>query len=262
MSGERFDNPGLFDYWFRCVNKFMPWIRKIHLLVSNIEQVPQAAYDCPNVNIVLHKNFIPETYLPTFNSTTIEMFLTNIPDLAEHFIYSNDDMFPIKALHKEDFFSEDKIKIAFKTVDYGNNMNEQFRRVCFNCYIHVCEITNHIFDGRTFYRPMHGFTPMIKSHCQECLDQLGPKIFPYVSAFRTAAQHNQYIYPLYEWMKYGIEPLGHEFIYTSLKLGGQGIANIINANVYQVICINDVAIPQRTSFHFNLIKDAFENILR
>ena len=38
---------------------------------------------------------MPQQCLPTFNSTTIEMFLPKIPDLAEHFIYGNDDMYPM-----------------------------------------------------------------------------------------------------------------------------------------------------------------------
>ena len=35
-------------------------------------------------------------FLPTFNSTTIETMPHYIPNLSEHFIYFNDDMFLIK----------------------------------------------------------------------------------------------------------------------------------------------------------------------
>ena len=55
---------------------------------------------------MLHERIIPNELLPTFNSTTIEMYLHRIPDLAEQFIYSNDDMFPIRPLQISDFFKD------------------------------------------------------------------------------------------------------------------------------------------------------------
>ena len=83
----------------------MPFIRTVHLVVSNVEQVPKWL-DQRKVNVVLHKGIIPEILLPTFNSTTIEMFLCRIPGLSEHFIYSNDDMFAINPMTVDDFFKD------------------------------------------------------------------------------------------------------------------------------------------------------------
>ncbi len=42
--------------------------------------------------IITHKDIIPEIYLPTFNSLCIELYLYNIPNLSNNFIYFNDDM--------------------------------------------------------------------------------------------------------------------------------------------------------------------------
>jgi hypothetical protein len=84
----------------------MPFVRTVHLVVSNVEQVPEWL-DQSKIHVVLHKEIIPESLLPTFNSTTIEMFLYRIPGLAEHFIYSNDDMFPINSMSAEDFFKDE-----------------------------------------------------------------------------------------------------------------------------------------------------------
>lgn len=83
----------------------MPFIRTVHLIVSNIEQVPEWL-DQSKVHVVLHKDIIPEDLLPTFNSTTIEMYLHKIDGLSEHFIYSNDDMLAINALSQENFFKD------------------------------------------------------------------------------------------------------------------------------------------------------------
>ena len=54
--------------------------------------------------IVKHEDYIPEEFLPTFQSRTIDMNFHRIKDLSEHFVYFNDDMFLINPTTKEDFF--------------------------------------------------------------------------------------------------------------------------------------------------------------
>ena len=46
-------------------------------------------------DLVNHKDYIPEQFLPTYNSVVIERYLHRIPDLAEHFVYFNDDFYII-----------------------------------------------------------------------------------------------------------------------------------------------------------------------
>ena len=53
----------------RGISTYMPYIKNVFLLVSNIEQVPDYV-DQSKVKIVLHKDFIPEEFIPTFNSCT------------------------------------------------------------------------------------------------------------------------------------------------------------------------------------------------
>ena len=52
-------------------------------------------------------------------------------------------------------------------------------------------------------RPFHSYTPMIKSHCVDTFELLKGYIAPRIRAFRTEYQYNQYIYPIYELLKYG-----------------------------------------------------------
>lgn len=94
-------------YCIRGIAKFMPFIRKVHLIVSSPTQVP-SWINRDEVNIVYHKDIIPEECLPTFNSRTIEMCMHNIPDLDEEFVYFNDDMFVINMCTPEDFFINGK----------------------------------------------------------------------------------------------------------------------------------------------------------
>ena len=99
----RFRDWGTLPYWFRGVEKFAPWVNKIHFITWG--HVPEwLNTDHPKLNIVNHKDYIPEKYLPTFSSHPIELNIHRIKGLAEHFVYFNDDMFIIKPMKENDFF--------------------------------------------------------------------------------------------------------------------------------------------------------------
>ena len=103
-SGEyRYRDWGLLRYWFRCVEKNASWVRKIHLVTCG--QTPKwLNLDNPKLNLVNHEDFIPSEYLPTFSIRPIELNLHRIEDLAEQFVFFNDDMFCIAPVQQEDFF--------------------------------------------------------------------------------------------------------------------------------------------------------------
>lgn len=94
-------------YWFRGVEKYAPWVNKIHFVTWG--HLPDwLDTSNPKLNIVKHKDFIPEEYLPTFNSNAIELNLHRIKDLSEQFVYFNDDMFIINKVEPKDFFTDGK----------------------------------------------------------------------------------------------------------------------------------------------------------
>lgn len=104
-SANRYRDWGLLPYWFRAIETFAPWVRKVHFVTWG--HVPAFLdLDAPKLHVVRHDEFIPAEYLPTFSSHTIEMNIHRIPDLAEHFIYFNDDMFLLRSHAPEDFFRE------------------------------------------------------------------------------------------------------------------------------------------------------------
>lgn len=230
ISGLRYKDIGLIKYQLKLVEKFMPFINKIYLLVSNIEQVP-SDINKDKVVVVLHKDFIPREYLPTFNSTTIEMFLWNIPNLSEHFIYANDDMIPTKEMAITDFFENDKIKINFLNGTL-KRVDSNFFYQCVNSCHHIQDRLHKQYNELDFYKPMHSFTPMIKSHCLEAYKSIEDLIKPHIWAFRTYKQHNQYIYPIYENEKYGTLPSSVDFVYTECASEEDF--------THQIICINQV----------------------
>lgn len=103
VTDARFRDYGLLRYWFRGVEKFAPWVRKIHFVTCG--QAPEwLDTSNPKLNLVAHSDFIPAQYLPTFNSVVIERYMHRIPGLAEHFVYFNDDFYIINSIGSERFF--------------------------------------------------------------------------------------------------------------------------------------------------------------
>lgn len=201
-------------YQIKLIKKNMPFINNIYLLLSNIEQKPK---DLPNdIKVVLHKDFIPNQFLPTFNSCTIEMFLWNIPNLSEKFIYANDDMLPIRPLKETDFFEKGKVKLEFLERNIKET-NTMYRHQCLNSYNNVLDKLGMKYNNEDFIAPIHSFTPIIKSHCIELYKLMESEIKQNISAFRQYYNHNQYIFPLYEHFKYGSLLSTIDFLYTQLK---------------------------------------------
>lgn len=103
-ADNRYREYGLFKYWFRSIEKYAPWVRKIFLVTDN--QVPNFLnLNNKKVVLVKHSDFIDQRFLPTFDSSTIELNIHKIKNLSEHFVYFNDDMFLNVPVCKSDFFS-------------------------------------------------------------------------------------------------------------------------------------------------------------
>ena len=108
VSDIRFQSWDNLHYWFRAVEKFMPWVHKIFFVTWG--HVPKfLKTDHPKLRIVKHEEYIPEQYLPTFNSNTIEMNYHRIGDLSENFIIFNDDFFPLKPVEETYYFKNNMV---------------------------------------------------------------------------------------------------------------------------------------------------------
>lgn len=102
-NDERYRDWGAFRYWFRGIERFAPWVRKVHLVTWG--HIPKwLNTDCEKLNVVKHDDYIPKRYLPTFSANTIELNFHRIKELSNKFIYFNDDMFLIKETKPNDFF--------------------------------------------------------------------------------------------------------------------------------------------------------------
>ena len=99
----RYRDYGLLKYWFRGVDRFAPWVRKVYFVTWG--HLPEwLNTDSPKLTIVKHEDFIPRKYLPTFSANTIENNIHRIKGLSERFILMNDDLYFIDKTTSDDFF--------------------------------------------------------------------------------------------------------------------------------------------------------------
>lgn len=101
----RFRDQGTLKYVFRSIEAYAPWVRKIHFVTCG-QRPDWLNTDHPKLDLVDHRDYIPEKYLPTFSSHTIELNFHRIRDISEQFIYFNDDMLLTAPVQPEDFFRD------------------------------------------------------------------------------------------------------------------------------------------------------------
>lgn len=90
-------------FLFRSIDQYLPWVRTVHFITCG--HLPSWLNpDAKRLHIVNHKDYIPEEYLPTFSSHTIELNMHRIKGLSEHFIYFNDDILILDKMNREEFF--------------------------------------------------------------------------------------------------------------------------------------------------------------
>ena len=111
-------------YWFRGIEKFMPFVNKIFFVTWG--HIPEwLNTDNEKLVIVNHRDYIPEKYLPTYNSNVIEMNFHRIKDLSECFVNFNDDMFITDYVTEDYFFKKGSILIELKQYEEAiESLNE------------------------------------------------------------------------------------------------------------------------------------------
>lgn len=99
----RFRDWDLLPYWFRSVEKNAPWVNKIYFVTFG--HIPEwLNINHPKIQIINHKDYIPNNFLPTFNSNAIELLINRIPNLSENFVFFNDDFYINDEVKPSDFF--------------------------------------------------------------------------------------------------------------------------------------------------------------
>lgn len=253
---KRYRDWGTLVYLVRGIRRYMPFIRKIFLVVSGESQVPSWVSGS-DVRVVLHSEIIPQRFLPVFNSTAIEMFLHRIPELDEQFVYFNDDMFPVRHTREEEFYVEGKSVIGFRKHLFHFGLYKQQTR---NADL-LARKALGMAPGPLFVRPQHTCSPMQKSACEEVYARIGDELDASISPLREKYNVNQYVF--LDYLYYGgrtVKDAAISNLHLSLavKSADQVCDAILNPRT-SFVCINDVKLsePQYLEMKTRIL-EAFE----
>lgn len=102
-NNSQYRDWGTLRYWFRAVEAYAPWVRRIHFVTCG--HYPEwLDLSHPKLNFVKHEDFIPSRYLPTFSANAIELNIHRIAGLSDRFVFFNDDVFVSSPVKPKDFF--------------------------------------------------------------------------------------------------------------------------------------------------------------
>ncbi|MDE5881568.1 MAG: stealth family protein [Muribaculaceae bacterium] len=288
VSDARFRDYGFLKYWFRGVEKFAPWVRKIHFLTC--DQKPEwLNTDNPKLNLVSHKEVIPEEFLPTYNSGVIERYIHRIPGLAEHFVYFNDDFFIIRPIQPTRFF-RNGLPCDIAAFHYNPSWSQWYKMLrnnirIINRHFDKKEVMKRDYDkwfnksygsrARQNYllkpygkfitlRTPHNAQPYLKSTFEEVWEAAGKELTDTsANRFRDQSDYTQELFRTWQICRSNFEPYN---TYADTKMfpllikSKQAIKAIYN-QTYSLICLNDNIHIRHYDEVMKKIRDAFESIL-
>lgn len=231
---ERYRTWGTLRYLLRSYAENMPWA-DVLLVVARESQVPEW-YDG---RVVFHRDFVPDSYLPTFNVNTIEAYLWNIEGLSDRVIYANDDMFALNKLTEDDFFDGRLPRVAFHESDgYDQNMFRYFTRGTLDYVADYLEV--ELYESDKLLKMTHDLQPicrwqfdMFRELCTVDLDYR-------ITQFRDYVNITQWAYGFIAYFigRYSDELRTHKFV--KLTAGGirEACAEITNGGI-QLLCVAD-----------------------
>lgn len=267
---ERYRDWNNLQYFFRGVEKFAPWVRKVHFVTwGHLPVWLDTSYS--KLHIVRHEDYIPKKYLPTFNSHTIEWNLHRIENLSENFVYFNDDMFLLQELKPTDFFQNGKpvdmlalqpdvANVDDTTMPYIYLNNAMLLAKYFNkkknmrkqpwAYFHVgyppqyfCyNLLETVFPRFTGFYTVHGPSPLKKSTYQT-LWRIEPKLLDNVCShkFRQKDDVNQYVLREYQKLSGNFVPRDIQKLSGYYEVSNQNdmLVKAILEQKRKIICLND-----------------------
>lgn len=285
-SAKRYRDLNLMKYWFRGIENFAPWVRKIHFVTWG--HLPDFLnIDHPRLHVVNHKEFIPSDCLPMYNANVIEVSLHRINDLSERFVYFNDDVFLLKPTKKEDFFYKGLPKInavecpVFQDGIYGSFLKNDIDALNRN-FVKKTQIKKNVkkwFSAKTLKGKMcnifaypwekylgfiveHGPMPYLKKTWHDVWDKENALMRQtQLSRFRACDNVNQNLFHFWQIANDDYKQgLLSQKMFVLSDESIDSLYSVVKQQKFQSICINDGVVSDFNGVCKKLMR-AFEEIL-
>ncbi|MAP64481.1 MAG: sugar phosphotransferase [Microbacterium sp.] len=240
-------------YALRSVHMYAPWVRRIFIATDS--PAPSWLREHPKVTIVRSEEFFADpSTLPTHNSHAVEAQLHRIPGLAEHFLYSNDDMFFGRRVHPEMFFTPAGVT---KFVECGVRIGAGGPNADRSGHDNGLRVNRALLRtrfGRTITRDLeHCATPLRRSVMAE-LEATFPEEFARTagSRFRSATDISvtNSLYHYYALMTGRAVPTTRprtRYVQTTMLSGLRRMERLAGRDEVDMFCLNDggeVEVPE------------------
>ena len=272
QTAARFRDWGLFKYWFRAVENYAPWVNKVYLVTNGT--FPKWV-NTSNSKLVLvrHSDYIPENFLPTFNSCTIELYLNRIPGLSEHFVYFNDDFY-INAPITPDYYFKNGLPCDSNRETFYNvpKYNPTDRFSIYMSMLADIGVINRDFDRKKTWRQSpkrwfgthlgmgiitslllynkerfigfnwkHNEQPFLKSIFDEAWEKEKDMLEKSCTRFREEVTLNPYFFRYWQFATNRFHPvkLNRIMKYRTVKQDIPSILKALDEQEYCSLCIND-----------------------
>lgn len=249
-SVARFRQIDELKYALRSIYLFAPWVRRI--FIASDSPPPAWLQHHPKVTFVpAEKHFADPHVLPTHNSHAVESQLQHIPGLAEHFLYSNDDMFFGRTVSPDLFFSpggitkfvEARTRIGLGDTDPTRSGHENAARV-------NREVLHARFGKVTTRHLEHCAAPLRVSVLSE-MEREFPEEFRRTAAarFRSATDISvtnsfYHYYALMTGRAVEQRQAKVKYIETTLKSAVPALERLLRKRDQDMFCLNDGSNPE------------------
>ena len=120
-GATRFKSIGEIRFCVASILRFAPFVRNVFIMTDGQDPGLDGFLEKnfpghpTRVRIVDHREIFRgyEKALPVFNSNAIEAVMWNIPEMAEHILYFNDDFMLTGPVRPEDFFPDEERVVCF-----------------------------------------------------------------------------------------------------------------------------------------------------
>jgi Stealth protein CR2, conserved region 2/Stealth protein CR3, conserved region 3/Stealth protein CR4, conserved region 4/Stealth protein CR1, conserved region 1 len=237
-------------YALRSVHAFAPWVRRIFIATDSL--APEWLAPHPKVTIVrAADHFSDLSALPVYNSHAVESQLHHIPGLAEHFLYSNDDMFFGRVLWPTMFFSPGGVT---KFIEAGERIGLGVNNLERSGFENAARVNRQLLwekFGKVITRHLeHTAAPLRKSVLLE-LEREFSQEFARTRASRFRASTDisvtNSLYHYYALMTG--RAVQHEsakvlYVDTTLRSGLAKLPQLLKKRKFDFFCLNDSSFPE------------------